>query len=123
MTVNTETGEIQHTEFAAFFVQHLAGRSNEEISEEFHTLLAAVNEHGKKGALTITVTVEPPKGHIDGAPVAISIDSVLKAPKASAPPSIYFVDEDGNATRNDPRQTAAFDVRDLPTTRTEIKDI
>ena len=124
MTVDQKTGEIQQpAEFAAFFVQHLAGRANEEISDEFHTLLAAVNEHGKKGALTITVTVEPPKGHIDGAPVAISIDSVLKAPKASAPPSIYFVDDDGNATRNDPRQTAAFDVRDLPTAKTEIKDI
>lgn len=123
MTVNTHTGEIQAAEFAAFFVQHLAGRSNEEISDEFHQLLAAVNEHGRKGTLAITVTVEPPKGHMDGAPVAISIDSVLKAPKASAPPSIYFVDDHGNATRNDPRQVAAFDVRDLPTTRTEIKDI
>lgn len=123
MTVNHETGEIQPAEFAAFFVQHLAGRSNEEISDEFHKLLAAVNEHGKKGALTITVSVEPPKGHIDGAPVVISIDSVLKAPKASAPPSLYFVDDDGNATRNDPRQVAAFDVRDLPTAKTEIKDI
>lgn len=115
--------QVQPAEFAAFFVQHLGGRANEEISDEFHQLLAAVNEHGKKGSLSITVTVEPPKGHIDGAPVAISIDSVLKAPKASAPPSIYFVDDDGNATRNDPRQTAAFDVRDLPTTKTEIKDI
>ncbi|WP_327592497.1 hypothetical protein [Streptomyces chartreusis] len=122
MTIQQET-EAQPAEFAAFFVQHLAGRSNEEISDEFHQLLAAVNEHGKKGSLSITVTVEPPKGHIDGAPVAISIDSVLKAPKASAPPSIYFVDDDGNATRNDPRQTAAFDVRDLPTTKPEIKDI
>lgn len=122
MTTQQET-EAQPAEFAAFFVQHLAGRSNEEISSELNELLRRVNEHGKKGSLVITVTVEPPKGHIDGAPVAISIDSVLKAPKASAPPSIYFVDEQGNATRNDPRQTAAFDVRDLPTTRTEIKDI
>lgn len=125
MTIHhTETKpETEPAEFAAFLVQHLAGRANEEISGEFHALLAAVNEHGKKGQLTIKVTVEPPKGHIDGAPVAISIDSELKAPKASAPPSIYFVDDDGNATRNDPRQTAAFDVRDLPTTKTDIKDI
>ncbi|MFF4834053.1 hypothetical protein [Streptomyces sp. NPDC001315] len=115
--------EAQPAEFAAFFVQHSRGEAHEQTSEEFHQLLAAVNEHGKKGTLTITVTVEPPKGGMDGAPVAISIDSALKAPKASAPPSIYFVDEQGNATRNDPRQTSAFDVRDLPTTKTEIKDI
>lgn len=118
---------VQHTEpeigqFAAFLAQHLAGRSNDALSEEFRELLAAVNEHGKKGALTIKVTVEPPKGHVDGAPVVISIDSDLKAPKASAPPALYFVDDDGHATRQDPRQIAAFDVRDVPTT-TEIKDL
>ena len=125
MTVNQQTGEIQAepAEFAAFLVQHLAGRAHEEVSAEFHQLLAAVNEHGKKGSLTVKVTVEPPKGHIDGAPVVISIDSDLRAPKASAPPSLYFVDDDGNATRNDPRQLASFDVRDLPTAKTDVKDI
>jgi hypothetical protein len=111
------------SEFAAFLVQHARGDAHEQVSTEFHELLAAVNEHGKKGSLVLTVTVEPPKGGMDGSPVAISIDTVLKAPKASAPPSIYFVDDDGNATRNDPRQTSAFDVRDLPTTKPEIKDI
>ena len=123
MTIQQDTEtEPRATEFAAFLVQHLGGRAHEEISEEMHRLLAAVNEHGKKGTLAIKVTVEPPKGHIDGAPVVISIDSVLNAPKASAPPSLYFVDEQGNATRNDPRQTAVFEIRDVQTT-TEIKDI
>jgi hypothetical protein len=112
------TGEI--AEFAAFLVGHLGGRSHEQISAEMHELLGAVAEHGKKGELTIKVTVEPPKGHVDGGPVAIGIDSALKAPKASAPPAIYFVDHDGNATRNDPRQMA-LDLRTAPTT-TEFKD-
>lgn len=105
------TGEI--AEFAAFLIGHLGGRSHEEISAELHDLLAAVNEHGKKGSLTIVVTVEPPKGHVDGSPLAIAVDSTLKAPKASAPPSIYFVDADGNPTRNDPRQMA-LDLRTAP---------
>lgn len=120
MTDRTTTAEP--AEFAAFLVNHLGGRSHEQIGTEMHDLLAAVNEHGRKGSLTITVTVEPPKGHVDGSPLAIAIESALKAPKAAAPPSIYFVDNDGNATRNDPRQTAAFELRDLPAT-TEIKDI
>lgn len=123
MTIQQDTEtEPRATEFAAFLVQHFGGRAHEEISEEMHQLLGAVNEHGKKGTLTIKVTVEPPKGHIDGAPVVISIDSTLNAPKASAPQSLYFVDGQGNATRTDPRQTAAFDIRDVQTT-TEIKDI
>lgn len=120
MTTTPErTGEI--TEFAAFLVGHLGGRSHEQISAEMHELLAAVAEHGKKGALTITIAVEPSKGHIDGAPLTIGIDSALKAPRASAPPAIYFVDPDGNPTRNDPRQLS-FDVRDVAP-RSEIKDI
>ncbi len=110
----------QHGDFAAFLVSHLGGRVIEEISTEFHQLIAAVTEHGKKGSLAIVVTVEPPKGHIDGGPLAISIDSTLKAPKASAPPAIYFVDADGNATRNDPRQIA-LDFRTAPAT-TDFKD-
>jgi hypothetical protein len=108
-------------EFAAFLVSHLGGRAHEQISDEMHDLLAAVDEHGRKGSLTITVTVEPPKGSVDGGPVAIAIESALKAPKAVAPPAIYFVDHDGNPTRNDPRQMA-FDVRDVAP-RHEIKDI
>lgn len=112
------TGEI--ADFAAFLLGHLGGRSHEQISAEMHELLAAVAEHGKKGSLTVTITVEPPKGHVDGGPLAIGIDSALKAPRASAPPAIYFVDADGNATRNDPRQMA-LDLRTAPTT-TEFKD-
>ncbi len=115
--------DTQPSEFAAFLVQHSRGEAHERVSADFHELLAAVNEHGKKGSLTLTVSVEPPKGGMDGSPVAISIDSALKAPKASAPPSLYYVDDDGRPTRNDPRQTSVFDVRDLPTTKTEIKDI
>ncbi len=111
----------QHpADFAAFLVSHLGGRAHEEISTEMHRLLAAVTEHGKKGTLAIVVTIAPPQGHIDGGPLAIAVDSVLKAPKASAPPAIYFVDGDGNATRNDPRQIA-IDFRTAPAT-TDYKD-
>ena len=123
MTTKPTTDEQpQVAEFAAFLVGHLAGRSHEQISEEMHQLLSAVAEHGRKGSLTITVAVEPPKGAYDGGPLAIAIESVVKAPKPAAPPSIYFRDHDGNATRNDPRQTAAFEVRDITTTK-EVRDI
>jgi hypothetical protein len=109
------TGDI--AEFAAFLVGHLGGRTHEEISTQMHALLAAVNEHGKKGSLTITVTVAPPKSAMDGAPLVIGIDSALKAPKASAPPAIYFVDSAGNPTRSDPRQLA-LDLRTAPSPTT-----
>lgn len=101
------TTDTRPAEFASFIVGHLGGRVHDQVSEEMHTLLAAVAAHGKKGSLTITVTVEPPKGAVDGGPVTIAVESAVKAPKPVAPPAIYFLDSDGNATRNDPRQTAA----------------
>jgi hypothetical protein len=118
-TPQQRTGEI--AEFAAFLVGHLGGRSHEQISAEMHELLGAVAEHGKKGSLTVVVSVEPLQGPHRRRPLAIAIDSTLKAPKASAPPSIYFVDADGNPSRNDPRQMA-LDLRTAPTT-TDFKDV
>lgn len=123
MTVQPQTDTQPDDDFAVFLVQHSRGEAHEQISTEFRDLLAAVQEHGRKGSLTIKLTVEPPKGHVDGAPLLVAVESDLKAPKPIAPPAMYFVDHDGRATRNDPRQTAAFDVRDLPTTKNEIKDI
>jgi hypothetical protein len=110
-------------EFAVFLVQHSRGEAHDQISGELRELLNAVQEHGRKGSLTVKVTVEPPKGHVDGAPVLVTVESDLKAPRPIAPPAMYFVDDDGRPTRNDPRQLASFDVRDLPTSKNEIKEL
>ncbi|MFI2761352.1 hypothetical protein ACH5A3_21160 [Streptomyces echinatus] len=124
MTIQQHETQTAHEgEFAVFLIQHSRGEAHEQISDEFHKLLAAVQEFGRKGSLTVKVTVEPPKGGADGAPVLVGIESDLKAPKAIAPPSMYFVDDNGRPTRNDPRQISAFDVRDINTTTGEIKDI
>lgn len=122
MTMQPEQAQ-RDDEFAVFLVQHSRGEAHDQISGELRELLAAVQEHGRKGSLTVKVLVEPPKGHVDGAPVLVTVESEVKAPRPIAPPAMYFVDDEGRPTRNDPRQTAAFDVRDLPTTRNEIKDI
>ncbi|MDT0306845.1 hypothetical protein RM780_07695 [Streptomyces sp. DSM 44917] len=107
-------------EFAAFLVGHLNGRVHATISDEFSALLTAVSEHGRKGALVIKVNVEPSKGHVEGDPLAISVETALKAPKSVPPAAIYFVDDDGRPTRNDPRQMA-LEFRTAPTTN-EFKD-
>ncbi|MFH9403305.1 hypothetical protein ACH4JS_26670 [Streptomyces sp. NPDC017638] len=121
MTIQPDTDpQTQPAEFAAFLVGHLNGRVHQALSEELHELLQAVATHGKKGQLVIKVAVEPSKGHVEGDPLAISVESDLKAPKSTPPAAIYFVDDDGNPTRNDPRQMQ-LDFRTAPTT-TEYKD-
>ncbi|WP_262058560.1 hypothetical protein [Streptomyces sp. STR69] len=120
MTVQQTETEAQPAEFAAFLVGHLNGRVHHSLSEELHELLQAVATHGKKGQLVIKVLVEPSKGHVEGDPLAISVESDLKAPKSTPPAAIYFVDDDGNPTRNDPRQMQ-LDFRTAPAT-TDYKD-
>lgn len=111
----------QIAEFAAFLVGHLNGRTHEEIGIELHQLLEAVKAHGKKGSLTVTVVIEPPSNGVDGGPLPIGIEYASKAPKPAAPKSIYFLDDQGNPTRTDPRQMA-LDLRTAPAT-TEYKEV
>ncbi|MFE5771417.1 hypothetical protein ACFQ7O_23990 [Streptomyces sp. NPDC056485] len=109
----TETADV-----AAWLAGHLNGRTAEELSAEFHTLLEAVRTHGKKGSLTITLVVEPPASGVESAPLPIGVESALKAPKPTAPKSLYFLDEHGNPVREDPRQLPLDVFRTAPATDT-----
>jgi hypothetical protein len=120
MTANTETGEIQQAPVAAFLASHLNGRTEEELSTEFHNLLDAVRAHGKKGSMTITIVVEPPANGVESAPLPIGVESAVKAPKPTPVKSLYFLDDEGMPVREDPRQLA-MDFRSAPST-TDFKD-
>lgn len=111
------------TELAAFLVGHLNGRTHEEIGSELHTLIEAVRETGKKGSLAVVITIDPPAAGMDGGPLSIGIDSVLKAPKPTSPRSIYFIDAEGNPTRNDPRQLSFDSLRTLPANDENLRSI
>jgi hypothetical protein len=118
MTTHTDptTGEItEKAPVAAFLASHLNGRTEEELSAEFHTLLESVRAHGKKGSMTITIVVEPPANGVESAPLPIGVESAVKAPKPTPVKSLYFLDDDGLPVREDPRQMA-IEFRTAPTT-------
>lgn len=116
MTTTPErTGEI--VDLATFLAGHLNGRTVDQLSAEFHKLLDAVREHGKKGSLSITFVVDPPANGVESAPMPIGVESALKAPKAVQPKSLYFLDDDGNPVRDDPRQMA-IEYQPAPRTTT-----
>ena len=106
--VDKTTGEITEqpaqAPVAAFLASHLNGRTDEELSVEFHQLLDAVHAHGKKGQMTITIVVEPPANGVESAPLPIGVESAVKAPKATAPKNLYFLNAEGQPVREDPRQ-------------------
>ncbi|MFB6934546.1 hypothetical protein [Streptomyces chartreusis] len=101
---DAETKQQAQAPVAAFLASHLSGRTDEELSTEFHQLLDAVRAHGKKGQMTITIVVEPPANGVESAPLPIGVESAVKAPKPTPVKSLYFLNGEGQPVREDPRQ-------------------
>jgi hypothetical protein len=114
---DTDATAAEQAPVAAFLASHLNGRTEEELSAEFHTLLEAVRAHGKKGSMTITIVVEPPANGVDSAPLPIGVESAVKAPKPTPVKSLYFLDDDGLPVREDPRQLS-IEFRSAPANQT-----
>jgi hypothetical protein len=90
--------------FAEFLQQQRRGALHGELSEQLHELLQAVKETGKAGALTVRIDIKPAaKGNAEQ--VVVSDTSSVKKPQAARPESVFFLDDDGNLSRSDPRQT------------------
>lgn len=89
------------------------GKVAADLTEELHALIAACVDTGKKGELLLKLTIEPDKNapqerfNVDGRVVA-------KTPVRSQRPSLFFVTDDGNLTRTDPRQEAFEGLSPVP---------
>lgn len=89
------------------------GKVAADLTEELHALIAACVDTGKKGELLLRLTIEPDKNapqerfNVDGRVVA-------KTPVRSQRPSLFFVTDDGNLTRSDPRQEAFEGLSPVP---------
>lgn len=84
----------------------------DEAATSLAALVTAVKETGKKGRITVTLEVAPFTGNDEIAKVSGTV--AVRAPKAEPPASIFYQDEDGNLTRNDPNTLPGLSQRDLP---------
>lgn len=74
-----------------------------QATEEMHRLMAAVRATGKKGKITITLTVEPDKNDELALTIAQDVKAVL--PAVEAKKALIYHDPDNLAfTKTDPRQ-------------------
>lgn len=86
------------------------GRALDSAAEALHALVTAVQETGKPGTITLTVKVGPlPKARSNES-LLVTASVTSKAPVIDGNPSMFFVDSDGNLTRNDPRQIRLTDT-------------
>lgn len=82
--------------FTQLMLKQRKGLLHEELTDAVSELVAAVMKHGKKGSLTLKLTVAP---HGDDG-ITIADTYSLKAPTPPAKPSIYFADEHGRFSRD-----------------------
>jgi antitoxin (DNA-binding transcriptional repressor) of toxin-antitoxin stability system len=91
--------------FAAILQEVAAGKLHTQLSEKLNELTEAVKATGKKGTVTVQITVEPVKKGNTNA-LTVSGKTVAKIPEGddANPSSVFFTDAAGNLTRNDPAQ-------------------
>lgn len=88
--------------FADFMRELARGRVHEELSEQLHELLAAVRDTAKPGTLTLTLKVNPVRGSERQIMIADKVEA--KLPKPDQAPTLWFIDNNGNPSREDPQQ-------------------
>ncbi|MBO3751577.1 hypothetical protein J5X84_36355 [Streptosporangiaceae bacterium NEAU-GS5] len=94
--------QVQVRPFAAVFQELDKGRIHNEASRLLHELVEAVVAHGKKGAMTLRIEVAPlAPGDTSTLTVKAQVDS---RPPVNPPTSVFFVDDTGNLTRQNPWQ-------------------
>lgn len=107
MTDKTDDARRQTKPFAAFLQEHRDGALHAKASDTLAEVVAAVQEHGKQGKVTIEVVVSPTK--YDNA-VEIVGTVKPKVPEAAPPAAMWYSDDEGNVSRRDPSQMSIDDV-------------
>jgi len=106
------TGDDGRTRpFADVLREMSRGRSHDELSVALRRLVEAVEDTGKKGTLTYTITVTRMK---DGLTLNVGDAISLKLPEHDRPVSIFWADREHNLTRSDPQQPELWGSHVMP---------
>ena len=113
--------------FADWLREQSSGKTHDELSEALWDLIARVRDTGKKGSVSLTVSVALMKGDKD---VLIVSDEIkLRIPEHDRKASLFYPDRNGNLARTDPNQLSFESLREVPaghalvdTTTGEIKE-
>lgn len=113
MTAQHRDEEPRIRPFADFLREHGRGRTHDELGEALHTLIARVKDTGKKGSITLSISVEPMK-KADERMVVVADKIAIKLPEHDRPAAVWFVGKDGNLQRDDPDQLSFDSLREVP---------
>lgn len=95
------------------------GELLDELSDKLHEVVAACNETGKSGSLTLTLKFKPSRG---GA-IEINDDIKAKVPTLERGSTLMFPTPEGNLQREDPRQMKLDGLREVPRQADELRNV
>lgn len=117
--VDQETGEILNQEdgatvkpFIAFLQEYQRGELHDELSTALNAVVTAVQGVGKKATLTLQVEVKLAGKRRNQ--VFVGAKVAVKLPEPDREEAIFFVDHDGNLTRQDPEQLELPILKQVP---------
>lgn len=99
------------TDLLNLFTEMRNGAVIADLNQKFHQVLSAVLETAGKGELTIKLSIKPSKLGMGGAVLEVEAEHTvkLKRPELEIGKSLFFVNRNGDLTRDDPAQTAMFE--------------
>ncbi|MFV0432843.1 MAG: hypothetical protein ACK5LO_02500 [Leucobacter sp.] len=110
---------VDPQEFSSFLLKRAA--THEELTVKLHDLVAAVRDTGKKGTLTLKLTVAPFKNDPDVLEVADDVKLVM--PQHDRKPGIFYPDQHGNLTRNSPQMLDFDALRTVDQKTGELREV
>jgi hypothetical protein len=99
--------------FSEFLHLQRAGALQVELGEALNEVVEAVNETGKAGKVTLTVSVKPIGKSTHGQLLVTDTVKVSK-PEGERGESIFFADDDHNLVRDNPNQPEIPGLREVP---------
>lgn len=87
--------------FGQFLHEQRNGALHDDLSRALVELVQGCVETGKKGTLTLKVTIDP---NDDEETLSIVDDVIVKVPKPTTKAGLFYFDEEGNLMRRNPRQ-------------------
>ena len=94
------------------------GSTHAALTQDMADLLRTVQTTGRAGKLTITLKVAPAVRNTSGGDIDrinLTVDHILALPKPETPTDFFYLTEDGETTRNHPKQQT-LELREVTST-------
>ena len=106
--MNDQAQKTEVPQLAHVLAQINHGALADEAAAQLAGLVQEVSHIGRKGVLTIKIEVAPFTG--GGDTVRLSGKTTVTPPSRDPHAGVFFFDEDGGLSRNDPRMNTLFDT-------------